>query len=254
MKKNGKGVLTVVLAVIACACAAYLVWNYVDTKRADESYDKAKQVAKGGAGKAKPEEVEERAEIPIDFASLKAVNPDVYAWIRIGNTNIDYPVLQSSFYDQYYLEHDWEGNEASQGAIYTHFANSKDFTDFNTVIYGHQMGDSSDTMFHHLDKFLDRQFMLDNPYVTIYTEDHELTYEVFAAVAYDDRHLLNSLNFFQDSEKQAFLESLDNGDPRNQFREDITVTPADRIISMSTCIAAEPNRRLIVEAVLVDEK
>lgn len=254
MKKNGKVVLTVVLAVIACLCALYLVWHYVDTLKADQSYDRAKQMAKGSADAAKTDGIEEPVEIPIDFASLKAVNPDVYAWIKIENTNIDYPVLQSSYYDQYYLDHDWEGNEASQGAIYTHFANSKEFTDFNTVIYGHQMGNSNETMFHHLDKFLDKQFMLENPYVTIYTEDHVFTYEVFAAVAYDDRHLLNSFNFFQDSEKQAFLESLNNGDPRNQFREDVTVSSTDRILSMSTCIAAEPDRRLIVEAVLVDEK
>src|SRR5699024_8930833 len=65
------------------------------------------------------EEPGESVEIPIDFASLQQTNPDVYAWIRIEGTNIDYPVVQSGQDNTFYLDHTWEGAEAAQGAIFT---------------------------------------------------------------------------------------------------------------------------------------
>ena len=61
--------------------------------------------------------------------------------------------------DNYYLSHTWERVEAADGAIFTQACNSKNFTDFNTVIYGHQMGEGVDTMFHTLDRYLEEGYI-----------------------------------------------------------------------------------------------
>ena len=68
-------------------------------------------------------------EIPIDFAQLQAQNPDIYAWIQIDGTNINYPVAQSATDNEYYLNHTIEGQEGYPGSIYTENWNTKEFTD-----------------------------------------------------------------------------------------------------------------------------
>ena len=67
------------------------------------------------------------------------LNPDVYAWIDVPGTEISYPVLQSAEDNSYYLEHTIEGEKTLPGAIYSENYNSKDFSDYNTILYGHNM-------------------------------------------------------------------------------------------------------------------
>ena len=253
MKERIRKVAIAVLICISLCSAGYLIWYYAIANRTEDSYEKVREKVMETTEEKK--EVEEKPEIPIDFDALQATNPDVYAWIKIEGTNIDYPVLQRLDDDTYYLDHTWEGKSAPEGAIFTQACNGQDFTDFNTVIYGHQMGEGVDTMFHNLNLYLEDGFMTEHPNVTIYTRDHILTYRVFAAVVYDDRHLVQSFNYVMDSEKQAFLDSLMNSrDMRNRYHNAEEVGISDRILSLSTCISGESNHRLLVEAVLVNEE
>lgn len=86
---------------------------------------------------------EETAVIPVKFGELQSVNPDVYAWITVPGTEIDYPILQHPSDNSYYLMHNIDGSYGYPGCIYTENLNSKDFTDNNTVIYGHNMKNDS---------------------------------------------------------------------------------------------------------------
>ena len=96
----------------------------------------------------------------IDWEELKSENPDIYAWIYIPGTNVDYPILQHPDEKSYYLDHNIDGSEGYPGCIYTQNVNSKDWMDPNTVIYGHNMNDGS--MFHDLHKFEDNAFFDEN--------------------------------------------------------------------------------------------
>ena len=117
------------------------------------------------------------------------------------------------------------------------------------------MGEGVETMFHQLGNYLDDEYMKDHSEIVIYTPEHILTYKVFAAVVYDDRHLMKYYDYDKAEDRQAFLDSLKNSrDMRNKYNDQLEVTTNDRIISLSTCIAAEPDHRLLVEAVLTDEK
>lgn len=256
MKEKGRKIVILVLAMIALVCAGYLIWYYMSAEQAEESMEKVKEVAVKEEKEDPVTEIsEEKVEIPIDFEALQVINPDVYAWIRIDGTVIDYPVVQRSDDDSFYLDHTWEGKPAADGAIFTQACNAKDFTDFNTVIYGHQMGAGVETMFHQLGNYLNADFMQEHRDILIYTPDHIRTYRVFAAVVYDDRHLIQYYNFVMNSDRQAFIDSIYNSrDMRNQFCEDEDVTIDDQLLSLSTCIAGEPQHRLLVEAVLIDEK
>ncbi|MBO5161995.1 MAG: class B sortase [Lachnospiraceae bacterium] len=198
--------------------------------------------------------VEEQKEvIPVKFEELQEVNPDVYAWITVPGTDIDYPILQHASDNSYYLMHNIDGSYGYPGCIYTENMNSKDFTDNNTVIYGHNMKNGS--MFAQLHKFEDPDFFDANREVLIYLPGEVLHYTIFAAHIYDDRHLLYSFEFTDPEVYQKYLDSIfSTRDMSANIDKDITVTTDDQIITLVTCIGSQPNNRLLVQAVLTDRE
>lgn len=199
-----------------------------------------------------PAEEEKTVEIPIDFSSLKEKNSEVYAWIRIPDTQVDYPILQRASDDLYYLDHTIDGAEGLPGSIYTQSLNAQDFSDKNTVIYGHNMRD--ETMFGGLKSYMDESYMKAHSQILIYTPGHILTYQVFAAVTYDNRHILNSFDFKSEEGFQEYLDSLKEVRNMSSYIDsDVEVTTEDKIITLSTC-NGNSDQRFLVEAVLVNEE
>lgn len=182
----------------------------------------------------------------IDFAAAQAVNPDVYAWIWIPGTNVDYPILQSDSEDvSYYLEHTIERLQGLPGSIYTEKFNAKDFSDPVNVVYGHNMKDGS--MFADLHKYEDQNFFNENPYIYIYLPEQTYKYRIFAAVTFDDRYLMDNYNFSDPADFQKYLDELRssiNGNVNN----DVNVTKETGILTLSTCIGDAPNNRWMVNA------
>ena len=191
----------------------------------------------------------EKMENPIDFDSLTAQYPDVYAWIRIPGTKVDYPIVQREGDNGYYLNHTIDGKKKTEGSIYTENYNNKDFGDANTVIYGHNMKNGS--MFKTLHKYKDKQFLLDNSEIYIYQKDRVLKYKIFAAYIYDSRHLMLSFDF---EDKNIFQNYLDNVLTKRNMSSNIDttveVTASDKIITLSTCNNNDAQRYL-VQAVLL---
>lgn len=189
---------------------------------------------------------------PIDFDKLHEVNQDVYAWIEITDTDIKYPILQHRYDDIYYLDHTIDGAEGYPGSIYTRTDNHKDFSDFNTVIYGHNMEWGS--MFGTLKNYRDSDYLNSHREIKIYTPEKELTYKVFAAVVYDDRLITAVYDDDDEYARQQFLDSIyGSRDIASQILNDIEVSADDHIITLSTCIYGEPEHRYLVVAKLMDD-
>lgn len=189
----------------------------------------------------------------VDFEALQQHNPDIYAWITIPGTRVDYPILQrEGEHQEYYLMHDTEGNLTASGSIYTENLNTKDFTDPNTVIYGHNM--KNGTMFRDLHLFQEKEFFDTYPDIFIEIPGYRLTYEIFSAYEYDNRHILKSFDFSDQEVYESYLKSAQN--PRSvnvMTREGISLTAEDRIITLSTCIGKDTSRYL-VQAVLREKE
>lgn len=187
----------------------------------------------------------------IDFAALKEENQDIYAWITIPDTPVDYPILQDAEEADYYLMHNLDGSYGYPGCIYTQYYNSKDWTDNHTVIYGHNMKDGS--MFAVLHNYKDTEFFAQNPYVYIYAEDGVRVYQIFAAYETSDAHLL--LTNSTDT-KEGFAWYLGSvfgmkDGMGNNFDRTLGIDSSDKIISLETCIGNKPTKRYVVQAVLV---
>uniref|UniRef100_UPI004056CBF6 class B sortase n=1 Tax=Acetatifactor sp. TaxID=1872090 RepID=UPI004056CBF6 len=189
----------------------------------------------------------------IDFADLQQnTNQDIYAWIYIPDSVINYPILQHPTDNSYYLNYNLDGSKGRPGCIYTEDYNAKDFSDPNTVLYGHNMRNG--TMFADLHKYEDVDFFDENPYVYIYTPGELLIYKVFAAFEHSNEHLLYNHDFSNKAVYQVFLDEIYNQRSMNcNIREDVEVTTDDRLLTLSTCVTSKPDNRYLVIGVLLNE-
>ncbi len=196
----------------------------------------------------------ELPENPIEFSELTEVNPDIYAWIKVPGTPIDYPVLQSDEQENYYLRRDFTGAYSVSGCIFSQYLNQKDFSDPNTILYGHYMFDG--TFFGSLHDFRDADFFDQNRYIYIYLPGKILTYEIFAAYEYDNRHILKAFNFDDKAVFEEYLQScMDPRSMNRNVRKDVKLTTDDRLLTLSTCVqTSDPERRYLVQGVLIDEQ
>lgn len=187
-----------------------------------------------------------RSLIDVALAELQAENPDVVGWIIIPDTPISYPILQGED-NEYYLKYNWKKERNSGGSIFMESRNSADFTDFNTLIYGHRMRDSS--MFNALQYYEDAEFLAEHPHVYIVTTESVLVYEVFAAGKVTVTDPVYWLITTQEGYKQRMIEfCLEN----SGIDTDIVPKTTDHILNLSTCTSLRgSDYRWVVSAVRV---
>lgn len=179
-------------------------------------------------------------------------NPDIYAWITVPGTEIDYPVLQHPSELDYYLQYNIDHSKGYPGCIYSQYINSLEWDDPNTVLYGHNMKNGS--MFAGLHFYEDPDFLTENPYIYIFTQGYVRVYHIFGAYEYDNRHLLLTRDMWDEEVFADYLEEVKGlSGMRDNFLEDVPVSAGDRVLTLETCVANKPDRRYIVQAVLEAE-
>ncbi|MDD3414345.1 MAG: class B sortase [Bacteroidia bacterium] len=265
MKKK-RQILFVLFVLIAAVAIGYLVYYFVDRSMRHDIYETLQEEVvatvtptPSPTATPKPEATVTATPIPtptpsvtpttIDFNALWAVNPEVAAWIQVPGTVINYPIMRSETDDTYYLNHTIEGAGGYPGSIYMERTNAGAFTDYNTVLYGHNM--NSGTMFAGLHAYASADFLSKNHQVIIDTPEQKLTYEIFAAVTFGNEHILNSYDFSTPEGRQVYLDAVMNAG--GVYRSDVTVDANSQILTLSTCIDGQPENRFLVEAVLVHE-
>ncbi|MCD7757613.1 MAG: class B sortase [Clostridiales bacterium] len=258
-KKALYRVVCIVCVVIFLAALGFLIRYLAIRQSANDAYaslQSASSVAEpeesqSDASAQEVLELEEEMKREIDFADLQAnTNEDIYAWISIPDTNIDYPIVQHPTDDTYYLNYNLDGTAGLPGTIYTEKANAKDFSDFNTVIYGHNM--QNGTMFQNLHNYSDGTFFEEHPYVYIYLEDFTLKYQVYAAYEYSDVHMLYAFDYSTEEGRQEFLDEIAGLRSLSYiYDEEVTVTTGSNVITLSTCVHNVPEKRFLVNAVLI---
>ncbi len=263
MKKHGKEnkkilIIAVIIAAVVLLGAAgggicFFLNSGSQEQTAEEPVQADPEVAQQEYEVMK-EEVSAESDDPmqrkIDFEALQEINPDVYAWISIPGTNIDYPVLQSATEaDDYYLNTTINGKQGLPGSIYTEKYNTTSFADPVTVMYGHEL--KNGTMFSELHNYEDKEFFDNNPYIYIYCPNYTLKYQIFAAVAFDDRYILGNYNFQDPDDFQKYLDELRSSIDGNVNTE-VQVSQDTTILTLSTCISAYPEQRWLVNGTIVD--
>lgn len=264
MKQNRNDIMVVICIAIFLVCIGVMASLFQDKfmteKKAQDKFESlltdAETNLEAETQEGEPEDIYtvlgiEKPEKVLDWEYLWEQNPDIYAWIYIPNTKIDYPILQSAYDDSYYLDYNLDGTKGRPGCIYTEKINAKDFSDYNTLIYGHNMRNG--TMFHSLHEFSDKEFFDQEKYVFIYTPEKVLIYEIYAAYEFTDAHILYTYDCSTEEGFSSYLEQANTYAVNGNVREGIEVTPQDTIITLSTCTSTGSQKRFLVQAVKMAE-
>ena len=178
----------------------------------------------------------------MDLAALRQVNPDVLGWILIPDTRISYPLLQGTD-NNYYLERTWDRQSNAMGSIFLEYLNQPDLTDYNTIVYGHNMNDGS--MFAGIREFRDQEFWKTHPYVYILSDQGVYRYEIFSAYQASVKSSTYGLDFSGDGDRAAFLH---NAAANSVIETGIEPELTDRVLTLSTCNGAGYATRWVVHA------
>ena len=199
----------------------------------------------------------------IDFAALLATNPDTVAWIEVPDTNINYPVVQTTN-NETYLSRTFDGGTSISGTIFLDADNAADFTNVNSILYGHHRYDR--TMFADLDLIYNGSLAADTPVYLYLPDGARATYRVFSAyiIENDPVSIDPATSDFATfatamlarSERDFGLDPLAASpqftstdiSPASTDREE---PPSPRILTLSTCVAND-DRRYLIHAVLTE--
>ena len=189
------------------------------------------------------------------FVDIMERNSDAFAWIKIPDTEIDYPILQSQEGDDdFYKTHNAYGQEDPKGALYIECANLKDMCDFNEVVHGSSIDENS--MFGPLQKFLDRKYFESHEYIYVYLEGNALVYDIMAAFSRDDTRLLEQYDFSYAYGCQEFIDEIYDGrsmtkNIRQGWEEGLS--PEHFLITLSTQDPNNPGKQIVVIGCLVGD-
>lgn len=186
-----------------------------------------------------PEGEEQEGSIKVDFEELKKINQDVIGWIYIKNTDINYPILQTTD-NEYYLKKSINKTYSSCGSIFLDCKTKKDFSEKNTVIYGHNL--KNQKMFADLAKVYKGE-LGNNIEIEIYTENSFRKYKIFTC--YMEEPNLNVIQKnWNEEEKQEFI---DNAIKKSKIDFSCDIDYSKNLLTLITCDATG-KERIIVHA------
>jgi len=194
---------------------------------------------------AVPESVVEASPINVDFPSLLASCQDIVGWIYSPDTVINYPVVISTD-NAYYLHRLTNGSSNSNGSIFVDYRCARDFSDKNTIIYGHHMNDGS--MFASLVNYKNQAYYDAHPVMYLNTPNGNYKVEVFSAYVTSHTGSAYTMAFADEDTFVAFAAKMKTF---SEVNTDVSVGYGDRIICLSTCTYEYNEARFVVFGKLV---
>lgn len=227
-------VVLVVCLIGAALGVAYLVNYGMTVQRAEQVQSETSMPATPSQVSSESTDSGTLAENPIDFASLKKKNKDVYAWITVPGTKVNYAVCQNAKNNAFYLTHNSDGDADDAGAVFSELYNTKTFKDPVTMLYGHY--GFGGAMFTSLHNFEDADFFKQHTEFYIYTPGHIYTYQIVSAYRTDDRHIFSVYDFSKKSQLKRFEHDIMHPNSVSQnVRKNVKLTAKDTFVVLSTC-------------------
>ena len=259
--------VSIVMIVIGIAGAAPHIYGYL---QGDSTYKNMEQFVKdesieetttieqetgnhaGEDANAKKEEQTTKKELTpvvnhwpsVDFSALSNINSDVKAWIKIEGTKINYPVVQGSDND-FYLNHMVNKKQNAAGSIFWDYENKTDFSDVNTILYGHHMKNGS--MFAGLQSYDSQDYYEVHPTGMLVLPNQK--YEIHFVAAYVAN--VNDNAWQMDFSDQASIDKwINSAIKKSTFKSHYSVKPGDHFVTLSTCSYEFDDARYILVGVV----
>ena len=195
------------------------------------------------------------SEILPEYKDMYVTNSDLVGWIVIEGTDINYPVVQSTVYQEFYLDHDFDGEKDEAGSIFVDARNDIWAPDDNIILYGHNMKDGS--MFGSLQSYLKESFYEKHKTISFDTLFERQTYEIVAVglskVTEESSDNFRYYDFLNADSKREFREYAANIERLQVYDTGVEMKYGDSLITLSTCNSVEHDGRLFVVAREIDK-
>ena len=248
--------MVLICSLIAVFCIGYVGVYYFLYEKNEAQYDRLAALVEEGETKQDPFRInysdqEEAKELEVleKYKRLYSENKSLIGWIKIDDTNIDYPVMQT-VNNEYYLDHNYTQEYDKNGSIF--LDKDCDITNpgTNMIIYGHHM--KSGRMFGDLDLYVNEDYYKKHPTIqfdTIYEEGtYEIMYVFRSRVYNEDDIVFKYYQFFEVSTPQEFDSNMRAMAGMSLYDTGVTATFGDRLITLSTCDNSEEEGRFVVVA------
>ncbi len=194
-------------------------------------------------------------DIPVDsilpeYRKMYKTNSDLIGWIVIDGTDINYPVVQSKVYQEFYLDHNFDGEEDEAGSIFVDARNDVFFPDDNIIIYGHNMKNGS--MFGTLQHYLDKDYYDKHSIISFDTLYKRCTYKIavvgLSKISDESDDTFKYYDFLNAEDKKLFKEYVKNIKSLEAYETGVDFKYGDKFITLSTCNSVEEDGRLFILA------
>lgn len=269
MKKWMYTTLICVLAAIFLGSAGYLAYYLINSHIQAKNYNELSNMVDSNTVTPRPTidendtvvdappptlveitdpETGEIVKILPEFKDLYLQNNDMVGWFSIPGTDISYPVMQTPDQPDYYLKKNFQKEYSAHGCLYAREVCDINKPSDNITIYGHRMRDGS--MFARLDKFMEKSYWEENPYIYFDTLTELHTYKimaVFLTTATVGKGF--AYHTFVDAANEAEFDSfVDTCKKLALYDTGIDAEFGDKLITLSTCEYSQTHGRLVVVA------
>ena len=256
LKRTAVGVSVLSLCVLVALGSGFLVFR--DLNQYAESKDAYRDLAgyvevpeQTASPESAPDPTEPKRDdtdivLPsVDFETLRENGPDIIGWLSLPDTVLNYPVTQTDN-NEYYLNHLYDGTYNKVGCLFADYENRADFSDRNTIIYGHNMRDGS--MFALLNRYDEQSYFDTHRQMYLVTPKGGYVMEIFAAFAAKPEESGSETSPWQLSWKDdgAYTTWLTAMKERSAVESDVTVTCSDKVLTLSTCTPGGTGRFLVM--------
>jgi len=176
----------------------------------------------------------------IDFEALWAINKDVVAWIKLPGTIIDYPVAKGETNDTY-LRTLLNGEHHRFGTLFIDCDNTSDFSDFNTIIYGHNI--KAGDMFHIVEFYKDQEYYDEHPYFVLYLPDGLYKLEPYAARYVSDEYFMPQRCYGDVEKYKDFINACINN---SLIQTNTDMNENFKTVSLFTCRSNVSDERFLL--------
>jgi len=248
-------IFTWILTLVAFSSLGYFYFYINQASNTQKNYERIESLKDTNFSQNKKVVVlhlngdEEAPEILDDYVTLYNNNKSLIGWIRIDDTLIDYPVMQSKNQD-YYLDHNFNQEKDNNGSIFIDANCSIWPRSQNIIIYGHNM--KSGKMFGQLKKYKSEDYFKENPYIyfdTLYEKGKYQVMYVFSDVVYDEAQVTFKYYQFINADSEAEWNSAMNYmAEKSMYDTGLHAYLGDQIITLSTCDYEKDAERFVVVA------
>lgn len=180
-----------------------------------------------------------------DILAAQQKNPDVAGWLTVPGTSLDMPIVHTTD-NSYYLTHNLDKQTYKKGWPFLDFRNDAENLGHNSIIYGHNMGDG--TLFGELKQFENLNFLNQHPVLYFGTANTDRYWKIFAVYTTDVNFYYINTSFPTDND---FVSLVNQMRAQSMFNTNVSVSPTDDILTLSTCTYEFDNARFVIEARLV---